>query len=128
MFGHSRLVTNGTKDNQPVVRDGVVVVHNGIVVNHSEIWPRLKKEPRLGVDTEVIAAIIASHLSQNGELLEVADKVFELCEGVISCLCLLPAQAKLLHSPTMVACMRVGLMAMFSLHRQRPFAKWGATI
>ena len=96
VFGHSRLVTNGTKDNQPVVRDGVVVVHNGIVVNHSEIWPRLKEEPRLGVDTEVIAAIIAWHLSQKGELSEVADKVFELCEGVISCLCLLPAQAKLL--------------------------------
>ena len=96
VFGHSRLITNGTKDNQPVVRDGVVVVHNGIVVNHSEIWPRLQEEPRLGVDTEVIAAIIARHLSQKGELSEVADKVFELCEGVISCLCLLPAQAKLL--------------------------------
>ena len=66
MFGHSRLVTNGTKDNQPVVRDGVVVVHNGIVVNHSEIWPRLKKEPRLGVDTEVIAAIIACIFHRRG--------------------------------------------------------------
>ena len=78
------------------MRDGVVVVHNGIVVNHSEIWPRLKKEPRLGVDTEVIAAIIARHLSQKGELSEVADKVFELCEGVISCLCLLRFQNNIL--------------------------------
>ena len=50
VFGHSRLVTNGTKDNQPVVRDGIVVVHNGIVVNHAEIWPQLNAEPRLGVE------------------------------------------------------------------------------
>ena len=68
VFGHSRLVTNGTEDNQPVVRDGIVVVHNGIVVNHAEIWPQLNAEPRLGVDTEVIAAIIATHLSQGGDL------------------------------------------------------------
>ena len=44
VFGHSRLVTNGTKDNQPVVRDGIVVVHTH-VVNHAEIWPLLGAEP-----------------------------------------------------------------------------------
>ena len=96
VFGHSRLVTNGTKDNQPVVRDGIVVVHNGIVVNHAEVWPLLGAEPHLDVDTEVIAAIIASHLSQGGDLSKAADKVFELCDGVVSCLCLIPAQGKLL--------------------------------
>ena len=96
VFGHSRLVTNGTEDNQPVVRDGIVVVHNGIVVNHAEIWPQLNAEPRLGVDTEVIAAIIATHLSQGGDLSKAADEVFELCDGVISCLCLVPAEGKLL--------------------------------
>ena len=89
-------MTNGTKDNQPVVRDGIVVVHNGIVVNHDEIWSQLNGRPRLGVDTEVIAAIIASHLSQGGDLSKAADKVFELCDGVISCLCLVPAEGKLL--------------------------------
>ena len=96
VFGHSRLVTNGTEDNQPVVRDGIVVVHNGIVVNHAEIWPQLNAEPRLGVDTEVIAAIIATHLSQGGDLSKAADEVRELCDGVISCLCLVPAEGKLL--------------------------------
>ena len=96
VFGHSRLVTNGTEDNQPVVRDGIVVVHNGIVVNHAEIWPQLNAKPRLGVDTEVIAAIIATHLSQGGDLSKAADKVFELCDGVISCLCLVPLEGKLL--------------------------------
>ena len=96
VFGHSRLVTNGTKDNQPVVRDGVIVVHNGIVVNHAEIWPQLGAEPRLGVDTEVIAAILARHVAESGKLSEAADRVFEICEGVISCLCLLPGEGKLL--------------------------------
>ena len=96
VFGHSRLVTNGTKDNQPVVRDGVVVVHNGIVVNHADIWPQLDAKPQLRVDTEVIAAIIAGHLTDGRDLAEVADRIFELCEGVISCLCLLPEPGKLL--------------------------------
>ena len=34
VLGHSRLITNGISDNQPVVRDNVCVLHNGIVVNH----------------------------------------------------------------------------------------------
>ena len=38
VMGHGRLVTNGTTDNQPVVRDGVIVIHNGIVVNADDIW------------------------------------------------------------------------------------------
>ena len=50
-------MTNGTGDNQPVVRDGVVVVHNGIAVNHAKIWHCVGAKPRLGVDTEVIAAM-----------------------------------------------------------------------
>ena len=33
VMGHSRLITNGLADNQPVYRDGVCVIHNGIVVN-----------------------------------------------------------------------------------------------
>ena len=96
VIGHSRLVTNGTMDNQPVIRDGVVVVHNGIVVNHSEVWSQLDATPKLGVDTEIIAAIVARHAAEGGVLSEVADRVFDLCDGIISCLCLIPAEGKLL--------------------------------
>ncbi len=65
-FGHSRLVTNGTGDNQPVLREQVIVLHNGIVVNEEAIWKLLGKSPELTVDTEVIPAIIASHLEAGG--------------------------------------------------------------
>ena len=42
VLGHSRLITNGLADNQPVVRDGVIVFHNGIVVNDQSLWENLK--------------------------------------------------------------------------------------
>ena len=38
VLGHSRLITNGLFDNQPVVRDGLILFHNGIVVNDKYIW------------------------------------------------------------------------------------------
>ena len=38
VLGHSRLITNGLGDNQPVVRDDIAVLHNGIVVNDEAIW------------------------------------------------------------------------------------------
>ena len=33
VLGHSRLITNGLTDNQPVVRENIAVLHNGIIVN-----------------------------------------------------------------------------------------------
>ena len=40
--GHSRLITNGMEDNQPITRDGMFR-HNGIVVNHDGLWRRTTK-------------------------------------------------------------------------------------
>ena len=37
VLGHSRLITNGLEDNQPVVRNGLACIHNGIIVNENEI-------------------------------------------------------------------------------------------
>ena len=42
-MGHSRLITNGLSDNQPVVRDGLVLIHNGIVVNDDQVWSNISK-------------------------------------------------------------------------------------
>ena len=36
VLGHSRLITNGLKDNQPVFRNDICVIHNGIIVNEKE--------------------------------------------------------------------------------------------
>ena len=37
-FGHSRLITNSSIDNQPVRRNDISVLHNGIIVNEQNIW------------------------------------------------------------------------------------------
>lgn len=95
-FGHSRLVTNGTGDNQPVSREQVIVLHNGIVVNHEALWSVIGKSPELEIDTEIIPAIIASHLDGGGTIETAAARVMELAEGVVACAALVPRLGKLL--------------------------------
>ena len=85
VFGHARLVTNGTQlndaNNQPVVKDGVVGIHNGIIVNVDELWeqhPNIKREYK--IDTEVLLALVRMELN-NGLSIESAvsksiNKVF----------------------------------------------------
>lgn len=95
VMGHSRLITNGLADNQPVVRDGVAVIHNGIVVNHESIWPKIKKERALQIDTEIIAAIAADCI-ENGDIIEsIPKKILKLCEGIVACALVLPKLGKL---------------------------------
>ena len=94
-MGHSRLITNGLSDNQPVVRDGIIVIHNGIIVNHSDIWAGLKKKPTLQVDSEVIAAIAAEHLDRDGSVGEIGTEVLKVCKGTISCALAVPRLGKL---------------------------------
>lgn len=95
VMGHSRLITNGLSDNQPVVRDGIIVIHNGIIVNHGDIWLTLGKERQLQVDSEVIAAIAAEHLEAGGSVEDVADKVLGACKGVVACAMAIPRLGKL---------------------------------
>ena len=95
VLGHSRLITNGLSDNQPVVRDGVCVLHNGIVVNHESIWNVLKKKRELDIDTEVIAAIAAEHIEDGLDVAGLPQRVLELCQGVVSCAIALPVLGKL---------------------------------
>ncbi len=95
-FGHSRLVTNGTGDNQPVSREQVIVLHNGIVVNHEALWSVIGKTAELEIDTEIIPAIIASHLESGGTIETAAARVLELAEGVVACAALVPRLGKLL--------------------------------
>ena len=51
VLGHSRLITNGLADNQPVVRDDVFVLHNGIIINDEEIWQTLSVEKKYQIDS-----------------------------------------------------------------------------
>ncbi|MDP4532068.1 hypothetical protein Q9252_07900 [Marinobacter salarius] len=83
-LGHSRLITNGLSDNQPVVRNGVCVLHNGIVVNDEAVWGEIGAVRHQEIDSEVIAAIAEKHIAEAGTLGGVSEKVLGLCKGVIS--------------------------------------------
>lgn len=95
VVGHSRLITNGMGDNQPVMRDGVVVIHNGIVVNHEDIWAKIGKTRHQEIDTEVIPAIAAKHLADGGGVEGIPGAVLDLCRGVVACALALPTLGKL---------------------------------
>ncbi len=95
VFGHSRLVTNGQADNQPVVRDDVCVFHNGIVVNVEELWSCTKEPRRLLIDTEIIAALTMQSLKNSAPLATIPEKILAVCEGVVACALVLPRQGKL---------------------------------
>ncbi|MEG0107647.1 MAG: hypothetical protein RR705_02185 [Lachnospiraceae bacterium] len=94
-MGHSRLITNGLADNQPVLRDDVCVIHNGIVVNHDELWKKTQRPRLKEIDTEIIAAIAADVLSEGKGAEAIASEVLSRCEGVVACAVALPKLGKL---------------------------------
>jgi glucosamine--fructose-6-phosphate aminotransferase (isomerizing) len=95
VMGHSRLITNGLADNQPVYRDGICVIHNGIVVNHDALWAEVDKTRKQEIDTEIIAAIAADHLEKGGRVEEISRRVLSLCVGVVACALAMPKLGKL---------------------------------
>jgi glutamine---fructose-6-phosphate transaminase (isomerizing) len=96
ILGHSRLITNGLSDNQPVVKDGVCVIHNGIVVNHESIWNKINKKRELLIDTEIIAAIACKSLDNEESLESIPEKILKLCKGIVACAILIPRKGKLI--------------------------------
>ncbi|HGJ5876902.1 MAG TPA: hypothetical protein ACHBX0_11685 [Arsenophonus sp.] len=94
-LGHSRLITNGLSDNQPVVRNGICVIHNGIIVNDDNVWAAIGKERFHEIDTEVIAAITEKHLEETGQLEGFSHTVLSLCQGVIACAITAPKMGKM---------------------------------
>lgn len=95
VMGHSRLITNGLADNQPVYRDSVCVIHNGIVVNHEDVWSKLEKRRLQEIDTEVIAAIAADMVDKGCSISQISKQVLTLCDGVVACALALPRLGKL---------------------------------
>ena len=96
VMGHSRLITNGLNDNQPVVRDGLFLLHNGIIVNDKEIWSELKVERKFQIDSEAIIAIAIEHLRKGNTIESLATKIIQRCQGVVSCALLLQDIGKLI--------------------------------
>lgn len=96
VMGHSRLITNGLSDNQPVVRNRVLVLHNGIIVNDEEVWKKLGLDRYQEIDTEIIAAIVEDHIKSDANLEEIPKRIGSVCRGVVATAVALPALGKLL--------------------------------
>jgi hypothetical protein len=96
VLGHSRLITNGLGDNQPVVRGNICAIHNGIIVNEEEIWSKLTVQRQLKIDSEVIVAIAEEFLSNGGNVEVLAEEILSHCKGVVACALVIPELGKLL--------------------------------
>ena len=95
VFGHSRLITNGLFDNQPVVRDEIILIHNGIIVNDDEVWSSLKVNREFEIDSEAIVGLAIDHLLRENSLNDLPDVIFDKCVGSISSAIAFPKLGKL---------------------------------
>ena len=93
--GHSRLVTNGNSDNQPVSRDGIIVLHNGIIVNAEDVSNQTGITLNQEIDTEIIAALFAKKLTDGLDVGEIPKIVMSYCTGVVAAAVAIPALGKL---------------------------------
>ena len=96
LLGHSRLITNGHSDNQPVTKGEVILLHNGIIVNDEEIWNSLESKKEQQIDSEAIAGIALDLLKSNKKIELIPQLIFEKCKGVASCAMAFPEIGKLL--------------------------------
>lgn len=93
--GHSRLVTNDILNNQPVINDDLIVFHNGIITNYLEVWDLIGLTPKTELDSELIP-VLFNHFKKSGLSDEdVVNKIFDLCEGVISAILIAPRANKI---------------------------------
>ena len=82
--GHSRLITNGLHDNQPVFRDDITVLHNGIIVNTDDIWKKISIKRELEIDSEAIAGL-ALHFQKRGvSFFDMPKEILDECKGAVS--------------------------------------------
>jgi len=96
VLGHSRLITNGLGDNQPVIRGDICAIHNGIITNEKDVWEKINVKRKYIIDSEAIVAIAEEHLVNGGEIEEIPNKVLTICRGVVACALVLPKYGKVL--------------------------------
>jgi glucosamine--fructose-6-phosphate aminotransferase (isomerizing) len=96
VLGHSRLVTNGMNDNQPVLRNGLICIHNGIIVNEEEIWQTCNLKRQLQIDSEAILALAEFYLNKSDDISGLAPFILARVQGVVACALLVPRLGKLI--------------------------------
>ena len=116
VLGHSRLITNGLGDNQPIVKDNLCVIHNGIIVNEKEVWGNLESKRELKIDSEAIVAIASEHFKNGGDISDVSNKILSLCRGVVACALFVPALGKIVLFSNNGSLSPVLLMMIYILH------------
>ena len=94
IIGHTRLITNGSSDNQPVFSDNVVVIHNGIITNSHDLWKEINQSPSLNIDTEIVVKYIESKIKTGQELDLICKDILEKIKGTLSIAILLPEIGK----------------------------------
>ena len=95
LLGHSRLITNGFSDNQPILRDGIIVLHNGIIVNAEKLWEKTDRQRLQELDSEIIAAIFADETEKGFGEEAACEKILAECEGIVSAIIYLPSLGKI---------------------------------
>lgn len=94
VLGHSRLITDGAIDNQPVAMANLAVFHNGIIVNADKLF-QLEKIPRQNeIDTEIIAALVKKYHA-DGNLSDLKNTILSKCEGIVAVALAFPNFGKL---------------------------------
>ena len=83
LLGHSRLITNGHADNQPVIRDKIMVLHNGIITNFEELWEEIPEKSIQWSDRES-DLIIESIFSDGIESGKIIGPIFRSKSLIIS--------------------------------------------
>lgn len=96
ILGHSRLITNGHSENQPVKKKDILVLHNGIIVNCDDVWRELDNKREGSIDTEIIAGIALDHIQNGNDINLLSAKILSLCQGVISAAIVLPSIGKMI--------------------------------
>jgi hypothetical protein len=96
VVGHSRLITNGLQDNQPVVRDNIIALHNGIILNAKDLWKKISARPSLQIDTEIINALVCFLLKSGLDEVEIGRRVLDECIGVVNCCIIIPERGSLI--------------------------------
>lgn len=84
IMGHSRMMTNGYKDNQPIIRDNIAVLHNGIIVNAEKLWRGLDTNPNQEIDTEILIGLAHEHISNNLDFKKFSKILDENVVGSVS--------------------------------------------
>ncbi len=95
VMGHSRLITNGLLNNQPIVRNNLALIHNGIIVNEAEIWNQIDIERQLEIDSETILGLVLHQLSLDCKVEDLYKHIFNVCKGSISAALAIPELGKL---------------------------------